>query len=115
MSENKSETVSSVNNQIAFLIVGRDQDIDKDKFFGGFYNEADHIGIEAECMCWGREKWTDLPNDAQKFNTFAEAKDWLRVIDKKHRVSCSIILYGRGVCKLSDGSDWYPLQVFLSP
>ena len=115
MSENKSETVSSVNNQIAFLIVGRDQDIDKDKFFGGFYNEADHIGTEEECMCWGLEKWTDLPNDAQKFNTFAEAKDWLRVIDKEHRVSCSIILYGRGVCKLSDGSDWYPLQVFLSP
>ena len=115
MSENKSETVSSVNNQIAFLIVGRDQDIDKDKFFGGFYNEADHIGTEEECMCWELEKWIDLPNDAQKFNTFAEAKDWLRVIDKEHRVSCSIILYGRGVCKLSNGSDWYPLQVFLSP
>ena len=53
MLENKLEIVSSVDNQIAFLIVGRDQDIDKDKFFGGFYNEADHIGIEEECMCWG--------------------------------------------------------------
>ena len=115
MLENKLEIVSSVDNQIAFMIVGRDQDIDKDKFFGGFYNEADHIGTEEECMCWELEKWTDLPNDAQKFNTFAEAKDWLKVIDKERRGFCSIILYGRGVCKLSDGSDWYPLKVFLSP
>ena len=115
MSENKSETVSSVDNQIAFMIVGHNPDIDKDKFFGGFYNEADHIGAEEGYMCWGLEMWVDLPNDAQKFSTFAEAKDWLKVIDKEHRDSCSIVLYGRGVCRLPNGSYWYPLKVFLSP
>ena len=115
MYENKLEIISSADNPIAFMIVGRNPETDKDKFFGGFYNEADHIGTDEACMCWGLEQWFDLPNDAQKFNTFAEAKDWLKVIDKEHRGFCSIVLYGRGVCKLSNGSDWYPLQVFLSP
>lgn len=115
MSENRSETVSSVENHIAFMVVWHDPDTDEDKFFGGFYNEADHIFTEDECMCWEQEKWIDLPNDAQKFNTFAEAQDWLKVIDKERRGSCSIILYGEGKCRLFDGSDWYPLKVFMSP
>lgn len=115
MSENRSETVSSVENHIAFMVVWHDPDTDEDKFFGGFYNEADHIFTEDECMCWEQEKWIDLPNDAQKFNTFAEAQDWLKVIDKGRRGSCSIVLYGEGKCRLFDGSDWYPLKVFMSP
>ena len=111
----RSATVSSVENSIAFMIVRRDPDAGKNRFFAGFYNEADHILTKDERMCWGQEKWIDLPNYAQKFNTFAEAKDWLNAIDKERRGLCSIILYGYGVFRLSNGSDWYPLKVFMSP